>query len=144
MSRAANRFLLNHIGEELLDDKYSARTRTVRMQFAHLHNVRHRWLSVSAPDLAASFEKFGKRDAPTKAELLTALGASGDAIRDFLMACEAKGKVPNWKGNPTSFLSYLVAHEAHHRGLAMVSLRLSGHKMDQEVIFGQWDWGKKR
>ncbi|MEM7039572.1 MAG: DinB family protein [Bacteroidota bacterium] len=143
MSQEANYFLLSHIDEDFLDDKYSARTRTVRKQFTHIHNVRHRWLSHSAPKLV-DFEKFDKRTEPTKDELLTALEASGAAIAAFLDQIEEKDKVPSWKGNPASFFGYIVAHEAHHRGLAMVSLRISGHKMPQEVIFGQWDWGKKR
>ena len=49
-----------------------------------------------------------------------------------------------WKGPPASFLCYLVAHEAHHRGLAMVAMRQCGRKLPQEVVYGQWDWGKKR
>jgi len=57
--------------------------------------------------------------------------------------CEAKGKVKKWNGFPATFLGCLIAHEAHHRGLAMVAMRISRHKLPQEVVYGQWQWGKK-
>lgn len=48
-----------------------------------------------------------------------------------------------WKGAPATFLAYVIAHEAHHRGLAMVAMRVAGHKLPKEVVYGQWDWGKR-
>ena len=41
-------------------------------------------------------------------------------------------------------LGYLIVHEAHHRGLAMVSVRIFGRKLPQEILYGQWDREKKR
>ncbi len=37
----------------------------------------------------------------------------------------------------------MVAHEAHHRGLAMVAMRLAGRALSKELVYGQWDWGKR-
>ncbi|MFQ5633622.1 MAG: hypothetical protein ACE5I1_33065 [bacterium] len=31
---------------------------------------------------------------------------------------------------------------AHHRGLAMAAMRISGHKLPNDIVFGQWQWGK--
>ncbi len=70
--------------------------------------------------------------------------ASEKAIARFLEECEASGKVKKWTGSPPTFLGYLIAHEAHHRGLAMVAMRLSSHKLPQRVVYGQWQWGKRR
>ncbi len=47
--------------------------------------------------------------------------ASEEVIAQYLEECEAAGDVKYWSGPPATFLSYLVAHEAHHRGLAMVA-----------------------
>ena len=143
MSHEANLFLLEGIPAEALLDRYAARTRTVAAQFAHMHNVRLRWLQHAAPALAAKAKPFEKEAQPTQRELKTALEASAPLVARFLEDSEAAGKVKSWKGSPASFLGYMVAHEAHHRGLAMVAMRMSGRKLSKELVYGQWDWGKK-
>lgn len=144
MSNEVNLYLLDSISDEYLQDRYAKRTRTVAAQFAHMHNVRLRWLNHSAPKLVDKLESFPKGVQPTKEELREALKASEKVISRYLEECEAAGDVKYWSGPPATFLSYLVAHEAHHRGLAMVAMRISGRKLPQEVIYGQWQWGKKR
>ena len=144
MSNEANLYLLGEIQEEYLEDRYSARTRTVAAQFAHMHNVRLRWLKHAAPELMGGLKSFPRGAQPSKEELKKALTASEGTIARYLEECDAAGKVKKWNGPPATVLGYLIAHEAHHRGLAMVALRLSGHKMPQEVVYGQWQWGKKR
>ncbi len=142
MSNEANLFLLESLPKDFLGDRYGSRTRTVAAQFAHIHNTRVRWLKHAAPKLAV--DGFPKGAEPTKAQLKKALQSSEKAIARFLDEADAAGKVRHWKGPPTTFLGYLIAHEAHHRGLAMVAVRMSDHKLPQEVVYGQWDWGKSR
>jgi len=144
MSSEVNSYLLDNIEEQYLDDRYSARTRTVRAQFAHIHNVRLRWLNHADVELVGEVKSFPKGAQPTKKELREALQASEQIIAQFLEKCEATGEVKKWNGSPATFLGYLVAHEAHHRGLAMVAMRISRHKLPQEVVYGQWQWGKRR
>ena len=144
MSNEVNLFLLDEIPEACLTDSYSKRTRSVAAQFAHIHNTRLRWLGHAAPKLASDVERFPKGAQPTRARLKRALKASEKAIARFLEECEASGKVKKWTGSPPTFLGYLIAHEAHHRGLAMVAMRLSSHKLPQRVVYGQWQWGKRR
>lgn len=143
MSNEANLFLLENIAEEYFRDSYSPRTRTVAAQFAHIHNVRLRWLKHTAPKLVENVQSFPRGAQPTKEELRQTLIASEEIVAQFL-ECESTGKVKNWNGSPATFLGYLVAHEAHHRALVIVALRICGHKLPSEVIYGQWDWGKKR
>lgn len=144
MACEANIFLLDWLPKDHLDDKYSARTRTVRAQFVHIHNVRHRWLTASAPKLAKELNKFEKGAEPAKKEIIKSLKESEKVMAKYLAECKETGKVKNWNGPIESFLGYLIAHEAHHRGLAMVAMRISGHKVPQEIVYGQWDWGKAR
>ena len=144
MSNEANLYVLKSIPAAALGDSYSPRTRTVAAQFAHMHNVRLRWLTHAAPDIVGRVKPFPKGSEPTKTELKRALTESGKIVGRFLEESEAAGKVKRWKGSPPTFLSYLVAHEAHHRGLAMVAMRMSGRKLPQELVYGQWQWGKQR
>ena len=144
MSNEANLYLLGKLPKEYLEDRYASRTRTVAAQFAHMHNVRLRWLKHSAPKLADQVEGFAKGAQPGKAELKKALRASEKVIAQYLVECEDRGSVKNWNGSPATILGYLIAHEAQHRGLAMVAMRISGRKLPNEVVYGQWQWGKKR
>ena len=80
MSNEVNLYLLDSISDEYLQDRYAKRTRTVAAQFAHMHNVRLRWLNHSAPKLVDKLESFPKGAQPTKEELREALKASEKVI----------------------------------------------------------------
>lgn len=143
MSNEANSYLLSEIPTKCLKDSYSSRTRTVAGQFAHMHNVRLRWLKYSAPQLVGKAKAFPRGAVPTKKQLKDALRASERLVARFLEESDAAGRMKGWNGSPATFLAYLVAHEAHHRGLAMVAMRMSGRKLPQETVYGQWQWGKQ-
>ena len=36
--------------------------------------------------------------------------------------------------------STFIAHESHHRGSILLTLKQSGHKVSQEVAYGIWEW----
>lgn len=144
MANGPNYFLLEKLEDEWLDDRLASRTRTVRQQFAHMHNVRLMWISHAAPELKGKAGKFPRGAKPSREELVEALKASEAVVAEFLDSCLEKGKVPGWKGPVESFMAYLVAHEGHHRGLAMAALRVCGRKPGEQIVYGQWEWGKKR
>jgi len=143
MSNAKNIDLLDAIPGEALADQYSPRTRTVAAQFAHMHNVRVSHLERRGPKAAGGLKSFARGAQPTKAELRAALGASEDEIAGLLEECARTGRVKGWNGTPTTYLGYFIAHEAHHRGLALVALRMSGTRLPKSVTYGIWYWRKK-
>ena len=40
------------------------------------------------------------------------------------------------------FIAYLIAHESHHRGNAIVTLKQSGVKVSDKLKWGLWEWDK--
>lgn len=138
-----NSTLLEAIPDASLGDRYSKRTRAVASQFAHLHNVRVSHLERRGQDLAVGLNSFERGAEPTRRELVAALKKSTAAIAKLLDRGAADGKIKGWSNSPATYLGYLLAHEAHHRGLAIVSLRLSGTKLSKDVTYGIWAWGKK-
>ena len=99
MSNEANFYLLENIAEDYLQDSYTPRTRSVAAQFAHIHNVRLRWLNHAAPKLVVDVQSFPKGAQPTKEELKQALQASQPIVGRFLEECESSGKVKSWNGS---------------------------------------------
>jgi uncharacterized damage-inducible protein DinB len=140
-----NEFLLEGISEEGLRATLSTRGgRDVARQLAHLHNVRVAHLENRAGDLAEGLEKFESKHSPTKEELTEALTASADVIATFLIDVLAgEPKRRGFRKGVFTTLSYFVAHESHHRGSILLTLKQCGHMPPKEVVYGIWDWDRR-
>jgi len=44
----------------------------------------------------------------------------------------------------SAFVAYLISHDAHHRGQICMLARQVGHRLPNAVIFGMWEWNKRR
>jgi uncharacterized damage-inducible protein DinB len=137
-----NLYLLDAINAGSLTDQSPAKGRTVGELFAHLHNVRLMWLQAAAPELLKNVKKIEKTDAGNKQLLHKSLSASGIAIRGLLeKSFAAGGRVKGFKPHASAFTAYLISHESHHRGQAVLLLKQSGHRLDNKVLYGMWEWG---
>jgi len=137
-------FLIDQISDARMKCTLSARGgRNVVRQFAHLHNVRVWHLEKRAKDLAAGLHKFETQDEPDKEFLKEAFQASGVRIEIFLKECLAGlPKRRGFKKGIFTTLSYFVAHESHHRGSILLTLKQSGHNLDQKTRYAIWDWDR--
>ena len=132
------------IGDNDLDKSLLARGgRTVYQQLVHLHNVRMQWLDIVAKDIYMKYKTISK-DAPVDKEILfKAFEDSGKGIGEFIdKSCAKEGKVNSFKKGLIPFVGYLIAHESHHRGNILLTLKQSGVKIPDELKWGIWDWNK--
>ena len=53
---------------------------------------------------------------------------------------EGKPKRRGFKKGIFTTLSYLVAHESHHRGSILLTLKQCGHGIDNATRSGLWGW----
>ncbi|HEX4949637.1 MAG TPA: DinB family protein [Blastocatellia bacterium] len=136
-----NLYLLAGISPDALQACPTKKGRNVGDQFAHMHNVRLMWLSVAAPDLMSSMEKIEKGTILSLADLEAALIESGEAMAQLLARGLETGKIKGFKPSVAAFLGYAIAHESHHRGQIMLTLKLAGQMVDKKVQFGMWEWG---
>jgi uncharacterized damage-inducible protein DinB len=140
-----NLYLFDRIGEEGMRCTLSTRGgRDVARQFAHMHDVRLYHLEKRAPDLAEGLTPFRSKEHPDRDVVRAALEASGEAIEGFLrgLAAGEKGRRGLKKGVATT-LAYLVAHESHHRGSILLTLKVAGHNVDQATAYAIWDWDRR-
>jgi uncharacterized damage-inducible protein DinB len=117
--------------------------RDVARQFAHLHNVRVWHLERRAKDLVGELVVFETKLTPSKAKLKKALLASASAVESFLEGVLARApKRRGMKKGVFTTLGYFIAHESHHRGSILLTLKECGHKLPQNDQYAIWDWDR--
>ena len=127
-----NLYLLNAIKEEWLVDLPVSQGRNVGEQFGHIHSVRLMWIKSSVPALLKGLDKIDKETGVKKNRLQKNMEASSELILNLLEEVLIVGKVKGFNPHPGAFLGYLLAHEAHHRGQIMVTLKENKHLKDKK------------
>jgi uncharacterized damage-inducible protein DinB len=138
-----NLFLIDRISDEGMMCTLSKRGgRTVARQLAHLHNVRVLHLETRARELAAGLRKFATEEEPDKETLKENLLASGERLETFFTQAVTSGKRRGFKKGIIAGLGYFIAHESHHRGSILLTLKECGHNLDSATKLAIWDWDK--
>jgi uncharacterized damage-inducible protein DinB len=111
-----------------------SRGRTVLKQLIHLHKVHVGWMRYNGAKLPRSVRWFKKHDLPTRAQLVAAFRASGNAMNDFLREkLTSGGRVKFFQGKPVRWMCYLIAHDSHHRGQVALALKQNGMRLPEKV-----------
>ncbi len=140
-----NLLLIDNISDEGMACTLSTRGgRTVSRQFAHLHNNRVWSMRRRARHLADALHVFDTHDEPDRTTLREELEESTDAMANYFGLVVAGDKrVRCFKKGPIAYLSYLVAHESHHRGNILLTLKQSGHPVNKDIRYAIWDWDRR-
>jgi len=124
--------------------------RTIAAIFTHVHNVRRKWLRLSAPHLKLPAQL--GRTRCTQKETRSALAESaqrcsemiaeafadpGGRVRQFLR----DGWARPWPAG-AAMLAYMVTHEAHHRGQICMLAHQLGFPLPNKAAYGIWVWEK--
>lgn len=137
-----NQYLLEHLSDEAWRAQLPEKKgRNIAEIAAHMHSVRLMWIKAARKD-AALPDKFDPATA-TRRDAMRSFGESHRLLADVLREGLAAGRVKGFTPDAVGFFSYLVAHDAHHRGqIASLAKRL-GHPLPKQAEFGMWEWGSR-
>ena len=136
-------YLIENVPEEAWRAKPpNGKGRDIASLFAHMHNVRLMWLK--SVDKNAVLPAKLEGETCSKEDAASALRESSSALEGVLRkALSGDGKIPGFKPDAGSFMAYLLAHDAHHRGQICMLARQVGHPVSKSAGFGLWEWGTR-
>jgi uncharacterized damage-inducible protein DinB len=123
--------------------------RTIAAIFTHMHNMRRKWLRLSAPHIKLPPQLHRSRC--TQAQARAALAESARRCSEMLVqALSAKGRVKQflrdgwakpWPAGAAMF-AYMIVHDAHHRGQVCMLAHELGFPLPIKTAYGMWSWEK--
>jgi uncharacterized damage-inducible protein DinB len=146
-----NQIVLEHLDPAAWRAKLpGSKARTIAAIVAHVHNVRRKWLRLSAPHL--------KRPAPldrakcTQKQAQAALAESGarcsEMVAEALSGPQSRvetflrdGWARPWPAG-AAMVAYMISHDAHHRGQVCMLAHQLGFPLPTKATAGIWGWEK--
>jgi uncharacterized damage-inducible protein DinB len=142
-----NQLLIEELHAAAWRAKPPGNVRSIAAIFTHMHNVRTKWIRLTAPHLKVPPQLNRVRCTPQQARA----GLAESAARCTEMLAEAlsnggrvemfrrDGWAQPWPVGP-EMLCYMLAHEAHHRGQVCMLAHQLGFPLANKVTSGMWNW----
>src|SRR5437868_10699343 len=143
-----NQMLIERLDPAVWNAKPPGKVRTIAAIFTHMHNVRTKWIRLTAPHLKVPGQldranctrqqaRAGLAESAARCTemLAEALGGNEGRIKTFLR----DGWARPWPAG-VEMLCYMVAHEAHHRGQVCMLAHQLGFPLPTAVMAGMWNW----
>ncbi|RXH57301.1 DinB family protein [Granulicella sibirica] len=143
-----NQSLIEHLDPEAWKAKPPGGGRTIVAIFTHVHNIRCKWVRLTAPHLTVPMQLNRARCTPEVARL--ALAESAARCSEMLGEALGEGGIETFRRDAwasawpvgVEMLCYMLAHEAHHRGQVCLLAHQLGFPLAHEVVDGIWNWEK--
>ena len=146
-----NQLLIQHLDERAWRSRLpDQKGRTIADVFAHVHNIRRKWLRLSAPHLKLPTQLDRRRCTPKQARAALAESARRCAEMLSQAASVPEGQVRNfvrdgwsrpWRPG-TAMFAYMITHDAHHRGQVCMLAHQLGFRLPASVTSRMWSWEK--
>jgi len=143
-----NQMLIEHLDPAAWRARPPGNVRSIAAIFTHMHNVRCKWIRLTAPHLkvpqqlnrAHCTQKQARSGLAESAAgcagmLDEALGSGRGRVKKFLRDGWAKP----WPVGQ-EMLCYMISHEAHHRGQVCMLAHQLGYPLASQVTARMWNW----
>ena len=144
-----NQTLIEHLDPDAWTAKPPGKVRNIAAIFTHIHNVRCKWIRLTAPHLRVPQQL--SRTHCTQTQARAALAESGARCAEMLAeALDGGGRVEQFLRDGwaqpwpvgVEMLCYMLSHEAHHRGQVCMLAHQLGLPLPKVVGYGMWNWEK--
>ena len=142
-----NQILIERLDPTAWRAKPPGTVRTIAAIFTHMHNVRSKWVRLTAPHLKVPRQLDRAHCTPQQAR--AGLAESADRCAEMLAeALGGGGRVERfrrdgwarpWPVGP-EMLCYMISHEAHHRGQVCMLAHQLGFPLPNDGRI--WNWEK--
>ena len=145
-----NQLLLEHLDPRAWRAQLpGSKGRTIAAIFAHVHNIRCKWLRLSAAhlkppprlDRARCTQKQAKQALAESAALCSQMLAEALAPQGRVKKFHRDGWARPWTPGAAMF-AYMIMHEAHHRGQVCMLAHQLGFPLPDKAAYGIWGWEK--
>lgn len=151
VNEKVNQLILEHLDPRAWRAKPPGhKTRTIAAIFAHVHNIRCKWLRLTAPHLKAPAKLNRARCTLLQARigLAESAGLCSEMLSGALVPAEGRvrqfrrdGWARPWPAGAAMF-TYMVMHDAHHRGQVCMLAHQMGFPLPVNINYGIWSWEK--
>lgn len=145
-----NQLLIEHLDEAAWTAKPPGKVRPIVAIFTHMHNVRCKWVRLTAPHLKVPAQLNRARCTMQQAQqgLAESAARCTEMLGEALGGSEGRVKIfrrdalaPSWPVG-VEMLCYMLAHEAHHRGQVILLAHQMGFPLPYKASDGIWNWEK--
>jgi uncharacterized damage-inducible protein DinB len=154
-----NQIVLEHLDPAAWRTKLpGSKGRTIAAIFAHVHNIRRKWLRLSAPhlNLPAPLDRARCTQKQARVALLESGARCSEMLADALPRSMPRASVA--LGEPrrvetfrrdgwarpwpagAAMLAYMITHDAHHRGQVCMLAHQLGFPVPTPAASGIWGW----
>jgi uncharacterized damage-inducible protein DinB len=145
-----NQMLIERLDPAIWKATPPGKVRPIAAIFAHVHNVRCKWIRLSAPHLKVPLQLNRAHCTPSQASRALAQSAArcAEMLAQALDAGEGRvekflrdGWARPWPVGP-EMLCYMISHEAHHRGQVCMLAHQLGFPLPNKMTSEMWNWEK--
>ena len=124
--------------------------RTIAAIVTHVHNIRRKWLRLSAPHLKlpAPLHRSSSTQQQAQAALLESAARCSQMLADALSGPQSRvetfrrdGWAKPWPAG-AAMLAYMLSHDAHHRGQVCMLAHQLGFPLPAKAACDIWAWEK--
>jgi uncharacterized damage-inducible protein DinB len=143
-----NQVLLEHLDPRAWRAQLpGSKARTIADVFTHVHNIRCKWLRLSAPKLkqparlnrARCTQQQARKALAESAAICTQMLAEALAPQGRVKKFHRDGWAKAWPPGAAMF-AYMLTHEAHHRGQVCMLAHQLGYRLPNKVTSRMWGW----
>jgi uncharacterized damage-inducible protein DinB len=145
-----NQLVLEHLDPRAWRAKLPrSKGRTISAIFSHVHNIRRKWLRLSAPHLRLPAPL--DRGCCTQKQARAALAESAACCCEMLAEALAEpGRIKTFRRDGwarpwpagAAMVAYMISHDAHHRGQVCMLAHQLGFPLPANHAYKMWVWEK--